>query len=225
MISNDIDLERARRTLATIGRAQVPEFLQAAAAEQIHACLRDEVPWEINERNRPPVTVAGLADEASLMRSAYATAAEGFHFAYDRYHMMEALRDGRDPQLLLHPVLRFLNSPEFIEFARFLTGDRQIRMVSAQATRYRPGQFLMMHNDKIDSEDRRFAYVINLTRRWQADWGGLLHFTDERGAVIDTLMPSWNALNIFRVPATHYVGLVSPWAAEPRFAITGWFRP
>jgi len=225
MISNDIDFDAARRALASAGRTQIPGFLQAAAAEQLHACLRDEVPWEINERNRPPVPLSGQPDEASLMAEAYRTAGKGFHFVYDRYHMMEALRDHRDAHLLLHPVLRFLNSVEFIEFAKFLSGDRQIRKVSAQATRYRPGQFLMTHDDKIDSEDRRYAYVINLTRRWHADWGGLLHFTDHKGAIVDSLMPAWNTLNVFRVPFQHYVGLVSPWAHEPRLSITGWFLP
>ena len=225
MISNEIDFERARRALGGVGRTQIPGFLQAAAAEQLHNCLRDDVPWEINERNLPPVPLASNPDEAALMANAYRTASEQFHFVYDRYHMMDAIRENRDPHLLLGPVLRFLNSPDFIEFARFISGDRQIRMVSAQATRYRPGQFLMTHDDKIDAEDRRYAYVINLTRRWQADWGGLLHFTDQQGSIVDSLMPAWNTLNVFRVPFQHYVGLVSPWAREPRLAITGWFLP
>src|SRR3546814_13301733 len=92
--------------------------------------------------------------------------------------MVEALRDGRDPGLLLHVVLDFLNSPQFIEFTHELTSDRRIRMVSAMAARYRQGHFLNAHNDSAKDEDRAFAYVINLGRGWQPDWGGQLHLLD-----------------------------------------------
>ena len=36
--------------------------------------------------------------------------------------------------------------------------------------------------------------------------------------------PSWNALNIFRVPAAHAVSSVAPFAGAPRLSITGWIR-
>jgi Rps23 Pro-64 3,4-dihydroxylase Tpa1-like proline 4-hydroxylase len=68
-----------------------------------------------------------------------------------------------------------------------------------------------------------FAYVINLSRDWQADWGGLLQFIDESGAVSETFMPRWNTLSLFRVPQGHAVSLVAPWARAPRLALTGWF--
>ena len=65
--------------------------------------------------------------------------------------------------------------------------------------------------------------MINLTQRWQPQWGGLLQFIDAAGNVIDTLAPRWNSLSLFRVPALHAVSLVAPWAGEERLAITGWF--
>src|SRR3546814_19538000 len=86
--------------------------------------------------------------------------------------MVEALRDGRDPGLLLHVVLDFLNSPQFIEFTHELTGDRRIRMVSAMAARYRQGHFLNEHHDSATDEDRAFAYVITQGRAWQPAGGG-----------------------------------------------------
>ena len=125
----------------------------------------------------------------------------------------------------LGAVLAFLNSPMFIEFARYLTGDPAIRMVSAMAVRYRPGHFLRLHHDRIADEDRAFAYVINLSPEWKPDWGGLLEFLDpaER-QVVETFTPHWNSLSLFRVPQPHQVSLVAPWALAPRYSITGWFR-
>lgn len=136
--------------------------------------------------------------------------------------MVTAYQQRRDPGLLLHGVLEFLNSPEYIAFARALTGDDRVRRVNAQATRYRPGQFLRYHTDEENNEGRLYAYVLNLTREWHADWGGLLQFIADDGRVTETFLPRWNTLSLFAVPAGHAVSLVAPWAQQDRLSITGW---
>ncbi|HET8817946.1 MAG TPA: 2OG-Fe(II) oxygenase family protein [Xanthomonadaceae bacterium] len=224
MINNDLDLAPWRRELLARGRVQVRDFLQPDAAARLHACLRDEVPWIVGERNQPdrPAPAFGAPDPA--LQDAYARAADGFHFAYDRYLMVEALKAGRDPGLVLHSVLAFFNGPQFLEFIRWFGNDPSINMVGAQATRYRHGEFLRQHDDRHEDEGRRYAYVLNLSREWEADWGGLLQFVDARGNVIDTFVPRFNSLSLFKVPAGHIVTTVAPWAKEPRLAITGWWH-
>lgn len=137
--------------------------------------------------------------------------------------MVTAYKEGRDPGLLLHRVLELFNSPDYLGFVQALTGDARIRRVNAQATRYRPGHFLRWHTDEDHDEGRLYAYVLNLSRQWQADWGGLLQFIDADGQVMGTFLPRWNTLSLFAVPAGHAVSLVAPWAREDRLAITGWF--
>src|SRR5690606_17889823 len=64
MISNELQLEPWRARLRAHGRVQIPGFLQEEAAERLHQCLRDEVPWEIAQRTGaelPP----GLPREAA----------------------------------------------------------------------------------------------------------------------------------------------------------------
>jgi len=232
MISNELDIEPFRARLRAQGRVQVPGFLQDEAAVRLHDCLRDEVRWETAQRTDAELAagqahsaVPGSAQDAALLEAATRRAREGFEFYFDRYRMIDARRDGLDPELVLHAVVDFLNSAPFLDFARHLTGDPAIRMVSAIAVRYRHGHFLRSHNDSVGSEDRAFAYVMNLSRDWLPDWGGLLQFLDpaER-RVVDTFTPSWNSLSLFRVPQPHVVSLVAPWAASPRYSITGWFR-
>jgi Rps23 Pro-64 3,4-dihydroxylase Tpa1-like proline 4-hydroxylase len=232
MISNELDVEPFRARLRAQGRVQVPGFLQESAATRLHDCLRDEVPWETAQRTDAELApglvrsaVPGSAEDAALLEAISARAREGFEFYFDRYRMIEARRDGLDPELVLHAVVDFLNSPPFLDFARQLTGDPAIRMVSAIAVRYRQGHFLRLHNDHAGNEDRAFAYVMNLSREWHPDWGGLLQFLDpaER-RVVDTFTPLWNSLSLFRVPQPHVVSLVAPWAGTPRYSITGWFR-
>jgi SM-20-related protein len=107
---------------------------------------------------------------------------------------------------------------------RTITGRPEIRRADAQATRYLAGHFLRRHNDLHEEDGRVCAYVINLTRAWQADWGGLLQILDERGDVVRTLMPRFNTLSLFRVPTEHCVSPVAEFATGARYAITGWFR-
>lgn len=225
MINNDLDIERYRQQLRNVGRVQIPDFLQQDGATQLLRCLQQDVPWSFAETGRPalPVATEGKLDSERL-EAAQARAREGFHFAYDRYLIAEAIREGRNPDMLLHAVLGFMNSEQFLAFARYLSGDSSLAVVGGQATRYRPGQFLRLHDDRHDVEKRRYAYVINLSPRWEADWGGLLHFTDRSGQVIETFLPRWNALSLFKVPADHFVSFVAPWAEESRLAITGWWH-
>jgi SM-20-related protein len=231
MINPDIDFAPYRATLAQAGRVQIPDLFEAEAAERLHRCLRDDVPWtlalcdEAGMRTVPQEDYQALDGDARHRLFA-ATAASGrggaYRFCYDSYMMPRAYVEGRDPGLLLHRLLEFLNAPPYLEFMRALTGEPRIRRLDAQATRYQSGQFLRTHNDAHSGEGRLYAYVLNLTAAWQADWGGLLQFLDDEGRVDATFMPTFNSLSLFRVPRRHAVSLVAPWAEQPRLAVTGW---
>ena len=234
MIGEAIDPARWRARLLAEGRVQVPDYLQPIVAERLRDCLAREVPWTLalrdahGSRTIDHATYAGLpagdvdALLAEVARSARDAGDGGFRFAYDSYMMVRAYQEQRDPGLLLHRVLEFFNSPDYIGFLRELTGDARVRRVNAQATRYRPGHFLRHHDDREEQEGRLYAYVLNLSREWQADWGGLLQFIGPDGDVQATFLPRWNTLSLFAVPAGHAVSLVAPWARGDRLAITGW---
>ena len=235
MINPALDIAAWRERLAGLGRIQVPDVLQPEAAERLHQCLADEVPWTLAIRDRDGARTleharyrgmsGGEVDAllAGAVDAAGQTGDAAFRFAYDSYMMVRAYQEGRDPGLLLHRVLELFNSPDYLAFARALAGDTGIRRINAQATRYRRGHFLRYHTDIDSHEGRRFAYVLNLTRRWQADWGGLLQFIDGEGRIVDTFQPRWNSMSVFAVPTGHAVSLVAPWAEEERLAITGWW--
>ncbi|MFP7723339.1 2OG-Fe(II) oxygenase [Lysobacter sp. A3-1-A15] len=237
MINNTLDVGHWRERLGRDGRVQVEDFLQAEAARHLHDCLARDVPWTLAIRDRdgartiaheqyramPGEQVRRLLAAAADTGKAGADAEAGFSFAYDSYMMVRAYQEGRDPDLLLHRVLELFNSPGYLGLVQALSGDRSIRRVNAQATCYRPGHFLRYHTDVDSREGRRFAYVLNLSRGWQADWGGLLQFIDEAGQVTGTFMPRWNSLSVFAVPAGHAVSMVAPWAGTDRLAITGWW--
>ncbi len=221
-----------RDTFARQRRLQIRPLLQEPAARALHACLQQEVPWTLacrqdgQSRTLPRDHYASLCAQArmQLLAELAAQAQGGYGFAYESYMMVKAYKEAADPGLLLHRLLEYLNSGEFLDFARTVTGIDSIRRVSAQATRYRAGHFLRQHNDFEPAEGRLAAYVINLTSRWESDWGGLLHFLGDNGEVAETFHPYWNSLSLFQVPQPHFVSGVLAYAEEDRLSITGWFE-
>lgn len=236
MINESLDIAAARANLLRDGRVQVADYLQPQAAERLAQCLEREVPWTLAVEDASGASkiaheIYAVMDDDQRMALYQRVAASarapaqgdcGFRFAYDTYMLVEAYKQGRDPDLILHRILEFMNAPVYLGFLHALTREPSIRRVSAQASRYRPGQFLRLHTDIHSGEGRLYAYVINLSRDWRADWGGLLQFVDDEGRVVDTFLPRWNSLSLFRVPAGHLVSLVAPWADRDRLAITGW---
>jgi Rps23 Pro-64 3,4-dihydroxylase Tpa1-like proline 4-hydroxylase len=142
----------------------------------------------------------------------------GFQFRYDVIRLNEKSAG------LLAEFRDFMSSPDVVQVMRQIVGAGDIAFADAHASRYQPGHFLTTHDDHLDTMGRRAAYVMNLTPKWRPDWGGLLQFFDRRGDVVRAFTPGYNLLNLFRVPQAHNVSWVTPLAAAPRYAVTGWLR-
>jgi len=97
--------------------------------------------------------------------------------------------------------------------------------MTAQATYYTRESFLSAHDDIADHKKNRLvAYVLGFAKNWAIDWGGLLQFFDpESGEIIESFLPTFNGLTLFRVPQWHSVSFVAPFARAPRFSVTGWY--
>jgi Rps23 Pro-64 3,4-dihydroxylase Tpa1-like proline 4-hydroxylase len=154
----------------------------------------------------------------------HARAATEFQYLFDSFRISDEVEAGRLKDGPLADIFSGLNAPGMIARLRAMTGDERIEYLDAQATRYRPGHFLTVHDDDIDGKDRLYAYVVNLTPVWRADWGGLLMFLAEDRHVAEAFTPCWNALNILKVPQKHAVSFVTPFAQGARYSITGWMR-
>jgi Rps23 Pro-64 3,4-dihydroxylase Tpa1-like proline 4-hydroxylase len=230
-----IDFAAIADTLAARRFAQVADFLMPEAADTLHQVLRSQTPYGLAAagdgqphglyiraeamREMPAAQKAQLGDGA-----ASAAAAGRFSFLYGRYPMVEAYKENWHPGHPLYAVLEAINSPPVLEFARAVSGMADILRADAQATLYARGHFLTDHDDLVESEGRRLAYVLNLTREWKPDWGGYLNILDDRGDVRAGFMPRFNTMNLFLVPLRHHVSAVAQFAPVGRYAITGWFR-
>lgn len=232
MLNPDLDVARLAAHFGDHRRIQIDNALDTESANALVSCLENDVPWTTayigatgpRYLSRDEFKRLDTPQQQKLLRDINQRANRDFQYLYDSYAMVPAYQEGRDPGLLLHQVLEYFNSPEYHNFARAVTGEAGIHRVDGQATRYLSGHFLKHHNDTSGGEKRLVAYVLNLTRNWEAHWGGLLQFLNREGEVVDTFMPHFNSLSLFKVPAWHCVSYVAPFAQAPRYAITGWFR-
>lgn len=230
MLNPNLNILQLAADFEPRGRIQIQNVLLPEVAERLYLCLEREVPWGVayidGEQSRllDAQTIATFtqSDWLNLNNKVQARAANKFQFIYNSYMMITAYKEKRDPNLVLHGMVEFINAPPFLDFMRQVTGIPDIIKADAQATRYLPGHFLKKHNDSVAHQSRMVAYVLNLTKNWQADWGGLLQFLDDKNVVTETFFPSFNSLVLFRVPMWHLVSYVSPFAKYARYAITGW---
>lgn len=227
----EADFAAAAERLARTGRTRVPGLF-GAGAEALHAAvLAPDQPWVRTFLNPlgADIPVATLdasspEDRAYVEQQAYAGATQGLQFLFDRLRLGPAREAGAATPQILFDLLDLFNTEAFLDFARRLTGDDRIAFSDGQVTRYLPGHFLNRHSDANDRTQRLYAYVLNLSPGWRAEWGGLLQFLDEGGDITETFVPSFGALNVFAVPQMHAVSTVAPFAGGPRYSVTGWWR-
>jgi SM-20-related protein len=214
------------------GMVQVGDFLTSDSADRLEAALRTATPWGLSLSDAQgkgewlsPEALQALGRDgvAARAREALSGARNGFAFSFLSYPIIEALLAGRDPGHPTHDLIQLLNSPEGRDFCAAVAGETGITKIDGQATLFRPGDYLTLHNDTGVGE-RRAAYTIGLSREWRADWGGQLLFHDEAGDVPRGLKPGFNVLTLFRTPQWHSVATVAPYAGAPRLSITGWLR-
>jgi Rps23 Pro-64 3,4-dihydroxylase Tpa1-like proline 4-hydroxylase len=234
-INPAIDPAAIRAALARDRFAQVENFLVPAAADALWEVLRHMTPYGLAwaGEGQPggafvrQEAMKGLSPQqkAAMGNAAAAAAGAGrFAFLYGQYPLVESYVQQWHPGHPLYGLLEAINAPPVIDFARTASGHADIIRADAQASLYAGGHFLTEHDDMVESEGRRLAYVLHMARDWRPDWGGYLNILDERGNITHGCMPRFNTMNLFLVPLRHQVSLVAPFAPIGRFAITGWFR-
>jgi len=219
--------EAYAQAYARDGYVQIEGLLPDPVAEALAEVLERGTSWSlVHSDDQGGAAMVGLdappADLRARLRAVLQRASGGFAYLYLVYPMIDAYLDGRDPGHPLRALTEFLNSPEFIAFTAAVTGERVVK-VDAQATLYRPGDFLTRHDDRGVGE-RRAAYTLSLTRGWRPDWGGQLLFHGDGGDVTRGFAPRFNVLTLFRTPLWHSVAPVAPYASRPRLTVTGWLR-
>jgi hypothetical protein len=208
------------------GRINVPRLLRVSDAQKLYDNFIKELDWGLMVSAGPDMgrqyvdsqtcKAFGAMQERAIVEAAYARGGKGGSHLYDSLILSGARAS--EPSYIGR-FFRFLNSNEFIEFARAVTGIQDIARVSAQATRYRVGHFFGFHSDVDTHGKQRASLVFNITRDWMPQWGGLLQFRGCEGEIAEAYSPRFNSMSMFLPSLEHAVSCVTPAAAEPRYSI------
>jgi SM-20-related protein len=233
-LSRGLDPTRLRPAFERFGRLHLPGILAPRDAQAIHAALvaapyHRSLTASGKSYDIALETLAAMPPErrAELEAAILEGGKTGFQYQFDAWRLSDLMEAGQRTGGALAPleaVYDLINSEGFLAFIRTLTGDPRCAYADAQATRYRPGDFLTAHDDDVAGKKRLYAMVLNFTPGWRPDWGGLLAFHDADGHVSEAYTPTFNALNLFRVPQQHAVTQVASFAGAERLSITGWIR-
>jgi Rps23 Pro-64 3,4-dihydroxylase Tpa1-like proline 4-hydroxylase len=208
------------------GRVQIPDLLTASCARTLSEKLQNETRWTVTFNEGDKQCEVEEPDgnlRRHLTFAAWERARTRFQYIYERHALSWDHAPYPDPHDYYAGVVEFLNAPEFLGLMRKITRIAEIASTDGQATLYRPGDFLTVHDDNAKRAKRLVAYVLNMTPVWCSDWGGTLQFIDERGNIAQGYVPAFNVLNIFRVPARHAVTAIAPFGGL-RYSITGWLH-
>ncbi len=238
-INPAIDRKACARRFAKHSRVQIRDVLTEETAREIQMILTRATKWGMavqagDKGGAKPAsfTQAQIADSNGaeavnrMANQAHEASAKGdYAFRFAHYPIVEAVNQKWDPGGVHEMLLEYLNTPDFLDLAREVTGFDDLVKADGQATLFAANHYLGRHIDSHVAEGWKVAYVLNLAREdWHPDWGGYLLFLDEDGDVIEGFRPRFNALNLFAVPQSHMVSYVPPFAPMGRLAITGWLR-
>lgn len=227
-----LDLDSLAERFQKTGRIRIPAFLGSGAVE-MRDFLGHTDEW-IQVINKPDGVLEMELDEwealngrrkSIIQRDMYARGARGFQYSYAAISIPNEteLDDDDSP---LADFSRFMLSADLRNAVEAIVGTKHLRFTDGQATSYGIDDFLTGHDDDVPGRDRVAAFVLGMTPIWRLEWGGLLIFHPTPTTEAIALVPAFNTLDLFAVPALHSVSQIMPCAEGPRHALTGWLsRP
>lgn len=229
-INPDLDLEHYREQYLKDGRLQIPNFFIKESAEYLLSLIVKNKIWYFAYNNRANYYESTLEEVKALPEATYnkfmknieSRASTGFQYAFNQYHISQAIECGENIDNEIHRIDEFFNGDHFLTFIRNLTTDIKIIKSDTYISSYQKRHFLTSHDDKHQKHDRSAAFTLGMNKNWDKNWGGYLAFYDELDNVKEAFKPSFNTLNIFSVPQEHAVQQVTSFAQQDRISYLGW---
>src|SRR5450432_345148 len=155
------------------GRVQIRDLLTDCSARTVSHKLQNETRWTVTFNDGEKKCEVEQYDgnlRRQLTFAAWDRARTNFQYIYERHALSWDREEYHDQDHYYSGVVKFLNAPEFLNLMREITGIPEITSTDGQATLYRPGDFLTVHNDDAKLAKRLVAYVLNMTPVWRSDW-------------------------------------------------------
>lgn len=219
LLASAFDPAGYQSRFAKHGRIRLEGVISAEDAATVHHALEEDTPWSIELAGpNGPETLnrheLGRLPEADIQQR-LSDAAERAQTSLSWVRLGYVVT-GEGP---LQGIAGLIRSADFTAFCEALTGLSGLELQGLSATCYRPGDFFTRHTDNA----ARLTFEWNFTEGWRPDWGGQVLFHSPSGDIEGGIMPRMNDLALFSGDQPRSIASVAPYAAVPRFSLTGRF--
>ena len=236
IINPNLDIKKISEEFQQNKVVVIKDFLIESEVEKLYKWFSEDMSsewWDVssypspNDSETGPTFVRNIEENMEEIRNNYQLALSSFaegKFAYNFFRT----KDNHFDDCTCHEC----------EFRSWLVGDESLNLISEVtgtkytdsdevfAACYSIGDFLSPH---IDSPNGTLGFVLQLTKNWLPEYGGMLHFMDDERTMVERIeVPEFNTLTLFYLPENkgkwHFVSAVAPGTPEIRLTYTGWFK-
>ncbi|MFT4261478.1 MAG: 2OG-Fe(II) oxygenase [Candidatus Woesearchaeota archaeon] len=231
-LNNKIDYSNIKKKFEKSNYVVIEDFLDEKYAEELYNFLNYEMPLDwwysvsLSDKDQDFMTTRNLVENKYRIIQERLMAERTFNKGDFSYHFYRTLNDHIEECTCRECEFRkWVVGEEFLKALNKMTGMKFTRYATLFASKYSEGCFLSPHTDESNGD---IGFVLQLTKDWLPQWGGLLTFlNDDCDKITDVKIPKFNALTLFKLPDQkgkwHYVSHVNQGVKKSRIAITGWF--
>lgn len=235
LINPNLDKEAILEEFSNNRVVVIQDYLRDDVAERIHQYLTEEMPtdwWRVSTAPKlngdDGFDLVPNSDEfREQIRENYLHSLNAFKDGHFSYCFHRTVKDhGSDCGCFECDLRKWLTSNESINFLNEVIDIPVTTTDEVFAAVYLPGDYLSPH---VDSPNGSVGFVYQLTKNWEPQFGGNLHFLNNDTREVERVeVPTFNTLTLFDLPKgvgkLHYVSHVSPGVEELRLTYTGWYK-
>lgn len=225
------DPKALAKTFQETGRISIPNFLTPDDAEKLGETVAkcQLFKFKYNDGNKTvfvkPMDIREMSDRRTreMGNQIFNAAMSGaFQFAHYACPLDDENVLGRPKLEPFQEVVGFLSGKTMHDFLGAMTGEK-LGSLQSEVQWHKTDSFQTTGDGRKKGENRALGFTLDVTRDWQADWGGLRLFKDTAGDITETIVPSFNRLTVFRVPMKQSISYVTGYAKGVMLSVSGWY--
>ncbi len=231
-INNQIKPEEYKEDFLNNGSVIIRDFLNDEHINKLYNFLNSNMPDDWWYSSSCPGTegqvryIRNTTSNIEVINNEREFSEKVFNEGGYSYHFYRSIGDHYETCMCEECWFRdWLKSDEVISFLNKVSGFEITNFSTMFASKYTSGCFLGPHHDDTLG---KIGFVLQLTKDWRPQWGGILHFlNDSLNKIEYSESPTFNTLTLFHIPEGmgkwHYVSHVGPGVSKSRIAYSGWY--
>lgn len=223
--------EALKQDFQTTGRLHIHDFLEPKDADTLHDLVAGckLFKFKYNDGDKEvwvdPLELKSMPDPQmqDMVNKVFNSAmARNFQYTYYACPLSKETLKANQALSPFKEVVAFLGGKDLKAFIKALGGG-DYKNASAEAIWHKTDSFQTTGDGQRKGENRLFGFSLDLSRDWDADWGGNRFFRGKKGEVEEVYPSAFNSLTLFKVPTRQSLATVTGYSKGLLLSISGWF--